>query len=126
MLGHGVVEHARSCDVRHHGPEQNNEGPAQAARRVAVTATADVREFVLGAHCGAHSTHEMDCSLDIDIVGLREHVELQVRSDGTGDVAHLPNVNTPRTTGYAVLPHANSGGCLPRRCSRRSLFSRIL
>lgn len=66
-----------------------------------MTAAANVHELVLSGHSGAHSTHKVDRSLDIDIDCLVERVELKVRSDGTGNIAQLQKVNTPSTTGQA-------------------------
>lgn len=101
MLRRSIVEHAWSRNVGHHGTKQDNGPPAQAARRVPVTAAANVRKLVLSGHSGAHGTDEVDCALDVDIDGLGEHVELQVWSDGTGNIAHLQNVNTPDSAGQA-------------------------
>lgn len=98
MLRRSIVEHAWPRNVGHHRPEQNNGAPAQAARRVAVTAASNVRKLVLSGHSGTHGTDEVDCALDVDIYGLGEHVELQVWSDSTGDVAQLRKINTLNTT----------------------------
>lgn len=89
MLRCSIIEHARSRNIGHYGPEQDNRPPAQAARRATVTTAANVRKLVLSGHSAAHGTDEVDCALDVDIDGLGEHVELQVRRDGTGNIAQL-------------------------------------
>lgn len=57
------------------------------------TAAAGLCKLFLSSHSGSYSANEVNCPLDIHIHGLREHIKVEVRSDGTGNIPQLREVN---------------------------------